>query len=68
MGLANIYDVSLVGGMPRQFPSKKPKKEATSGTAFFISDNGEALTNAHVVEDCQQIRVALYDEQGARGC
>src|SRR5258706_2924025 len=29
-----------------------------SGTAFFVSNNGEALTNAHVVENCQQIRVS----------
>jgi S1-C subfamily serine protease len=30
---------------------------SASGTAFFISANGEILTNAHVVEECQQIRV-----------
>ncbi|MGO9484945.1 MAG: trypsin-like peptidase domain-containing protein [Rhodomicrobium sp.] len=30
---------------------------ATSGTAFFVSPNGEALTNAHVVEGCKQIHV-----------
>ena len=49
---------SLAKITPRQFQSKEPEKEATSGTAFFVSDNGEAVTNAHVVEDCQQIRVA----------
>ena len=53
-----IYNVALVGGTPRQVQSRKPKQEATSGTAFFVSDDGDALTNAHVVEDCQQIRVA----------
>ena len=50
--------IALVGGTPRQVQSRKPKQEATSGTAFFVSDDGDALTNAHVVEDCQQIRVA----------
>ena len=30
---------------------------ATTGTAFFVSSNGEVLTNAHVVENCREIRV-----------
>ncbi len=42
---------------PRSPSSERPEMAATSGTAFFVSRNGEALTNAHVVEDCQQIRV-----------
>jgi len=44
--------------------SKSAALAATaSGTAFFVSANGEVLTNAHVVEECQQIRV---DEKPAR--
>jgi S1-C subfamily serine protease len=37
--------------------SKKPNSEVFSGTAFFISRDGKALTNAHVVEGCRQISV-----------
>jgi hypothetical protein len=37
--------------------SGRPETSATSGTAFFIAQNGEALTNAHVVEGCKQISV-----------
>ena len=41
----------------RSLPSEKPETAATSGTVFFVSKNGEALTNAHVVEDCRRISV-----------
>ncbi len=41
---------------PDSPPPRKTEVAATSGTAFFVSRNGEALTNAHVVENCQQIR------------
>lgn len=37
--------------------SPSPKTlEAFSGTAFFVSNDGVALTNAHVVEGCRYIR------------
>jgi uncharacterized protein len=41
--------------------SKEREAGATSGTAFFVSKEGEALTNAHVVESCQRISVAGRD-------
>jgi S1-C subfamily serine protease len=37
--------------------AKKPDPESFSGTAFFISSEGKALTNAHVVQGCRQISV-----------
>jgi serine protease Do len=37
--------------------SKKTEFEAISGTAFFVSKEGKALTNAHVVDGCRQISV-----------
>jgi S1-C subfamily serine protease len=43
---------------PKVPPAPKPQAPSvSSGTAFFINAKGEALTNAHVVEECQQIRV-----------
>jgi uncharacterized protein len=43
---------------PKKPSPREPETAATSGTAFFVSKNGEALTNAHVVEGCQQIRIS----------
>ena len=43
---------------------RKPESEATSGTAFFVSKEGTAVTNAHVVERCQQIHVSINGQQG----
>jgi S1-C subfamily serine protease len=37
-------------------PAKKTDLDAISGTAFFVSKEGKALTNAHVVQECRQIR------------
>lgn len=38
-------------------PPKKPAPQTFSGTAFFVSQKGEALTNAHVAENCKQLSV-----------
>jgi S1-C subfamily serine protease len=48
-----------------QRPSKKPVSETFSGTAFFVSRNGNVLTNAHVVESCRQISVNTEGQSGA---
>lgn len=39
------------------FAAKKPESEASSGTAFFVTPDGKALTNAHVVRGCREITV-----------
>ncbi len=46
-------------------PPKKPESTgATSATAFFVSTTGTALTNSHVVERCQQVRVSSGAQNG----
>jgi S1-C subfamily serine protease len=41
----------------------KPQHQSSTGTGFFISTNGNVITNAHVVEDCVAIRART--SQGA---
>jgi serine protease Do len=35
----------------------KPNEGTSSGTGFFVTSNGTIITNAHVVENCSEIRV-----------
>ena len=51
-------NAALAEATPRSHSAEKPNSAATSGTAFFVSSDGRMLTNAHVVQKCQQIRVA----------
>jgi S1-C subfamily serine protease len=44
-------------------PSKKADPERFFGTAFFVSKDGKALTNAHVVDRCNQIRVVTGGQE-----
>ena len=42
----------------------RPRVHESAGSGFFISATGEILTNNHVVEEADQIRVRLADEEG----
>jgi TPR repeat protein/S1-C subfamily serine protease/uncharacterized protein YecT (DUF1311 family) len=44
-------------------PTPTPKTERFFGTAFFVSKDGKALTNAHVVEQCSQVRVTSAGQE-----
>jgi S1-C subfamily serine protease len=59
--LANVAPVETA---PRPPSPKQTESGTTSGTGFFVSKNGAALTNAHVVESCRQISVSNDGQNG----
>jgi S1-C subfamily serine protease len=61
----NMANASPAGVAPQSTMPESSVSEATSGTAFFVSKDGAAITNSHVVERCQQIRVGISGQQGS---
>ena len=52
---------------PREDGSQRePQVRRSSGSGFFIDASGEILTNHHVIEDADSIRVRLHDESEYR--
>jgi len=47
-------------GFPR--PDMRPRKRTGAGSGFFVSADGLIVTNNHVVEGAEKIRVRLTDE------
>jgi serine protease Do len=52
-------------GQPRQNPNQRQRqfKQRGAGSGFIISSDGMILTNNHVVEDADSIKVRLADER-----
>ena len=46
---------------PTPPPAKPSEPQITTGTAFFVSQDGALVTNAHVVAGCSEIRVKGND-------
>ena len=46
-------------------PEAKKGASVSTGTGFFVNDKGNLMTNAHVVEDCDDAQVKLPDGRTA---
>ena len=56
--------LSLLLRSPRGCPNRQrePQVRRSSGSGFFITATGEIITNHHVIEDADKIRVRLVDD------
>jgi serine protease Do len=50
-------------GPRRDGDEPEPQVQRSSGSGFIISTTGEIVTNYHVIEDADQIRVRLVDDE-----
>lgn len=65
--LLDAYSAGVSGAVARAAPAvlhlevRGPDAPGGSGSGFFISPDGYALTNSHVVHGAREVRVALAD-------
>jgi uncharacterized protein len=60
-----VQDVALPGAIakrPDADPDRDAKRSTSSGTAFFVTPDGKALTNAHVVRGCSEVSMITGGE------
>ena len=48
-------------------PGFHPLKVASTGTGFFVSQQGHVLTNHHVIESCQRVRLRVAGQSSRDG-
>ena len=77
--VVNIYTTSEVKAHPfmddprfrfffgDQFDDNVPQQSSSLGSGVIVSHDGYILTNHHVIEDADQIEVALADGRNAKG-
>jgi S1-C subfamily serine protease len=54
-----LPDQRALSPLPKTAQPKINTRKATSGTAFFVTKAGKAVTNAHVVRGCREISVTM---------
>lgn len=52
---------------PAPAPAPAPKVDLSSGSGFFVSNEGHVLTNNHVIEDCASITVFMEQAEPVEG-
>jgi len=52
----------LIRYLTNQSAEKKSKGSQSSGTAFFINDKGNLITNHHVVNGCDKLTISYLDK------
>jgi S1-C subfamily serine protease len=60
-----VQDLGLPTAVARKRdadPDRDARKTTSSGTAFFVTPDGKALTNAHVVRGCSDVAVITAGE------
>jgi S1-C subfamily serine protease len=64
-GMDDPFFRNFFGGQTPHFPDKQVQRGTGSG--FIISDNGQILTNAHVVDGADSVTVTLKDGRTLQG-
>jgi S1-C subfamily serine protease len=59
----NLSAVSAPSSPPPDSKSKPSEAQFSNGTGFFVSPDGNFVTNAHVVEKCDEIKIKTSDGQ-----
>lgn len=54
-------------GPSRDFGSPKKWKEQSLGSGVIVSGDGYIITNNHVIEQAEEIKVTLYDKKSFKG-
>ncbi|MBX3261902.1 MAG: Do family serine endopeptidase [Labilithrix sp.] len=61
-GAASPFDFFFRNG-PGGFGPEMPRKQSALGSGFVFDDEGHVLTNAHVVDGAEVVKVKLADER-----